>query len=50
MHALCRRKQQIGQAEILGAVVPSLSLPELLAGRNIFHYWYIDNTSAKARR
>ena len=41
---LCRRKQQIGQAEILGAVVPSLSLPELLAGRDIFHY--IDNTSA----
>ena len=44
--ALLARKQQIGQAEMLGAIVPCLSMPEALAGRDVLHW--IDNTSAKA--
>ena len=41
-----RRKQQIGQVEIIGAIVPYLSVPQLLAGREVLHW--IDNTSALA--
>ena len=44
--SLLERKQQIGQAEMLGALVPYLSLPSGLAGRDVIHW--IDNTSAKA--
>ena len=44
--ALLQRKQQIGQAELLGAIVPYLSMPSALAGREVLHW--IDNTSAKA--
>ena len=44
--ALVRRKQQIGQVELLGAVAPYLSLPELLRGRDVIHF--VDNTSAVA--
>lgn len=43
---LFQRKQQIGQVEIIGAIVPYLSVPELLAGRDVLHW--IDNTSAQA--
>ena len=46
MEMLILRKQQIGQAELLGAVVPYLSMPKELAGRDVLHW--IDNTSAKA--
>ena len=38
------RKQYIGQIEILGALSPYLSCPELLAGKRVIHW--IDNTSA----
>ena len=41
-----RRRQQIGQVELLGAVAPYLSLPDLLRGRDIIHF--VDNTSAVA--
>ena len=41
--ALCCRGQQIGQVEILGALAPYLSIPNLLAGRPVIHW--IDNTS-----
>ena len=44
--ALIRRKQQIGQDEIIGAIAPYLSLPRLLAGRDVIHW--VDNTSAIA--
>ena len=44
--ALVRRKQQIGQVEIIGAIAPYLSLPNQLAGEDIIHF--IDNTSALA--
>ena len=46
MQALVQRKQQIGQAEILGGLVPYLSMPRQLQGRDVLHW--IDNTSAKA--
>ena len=46
LETLVRRKQQIGQVEIIGAIVPYLSVPELLAGRDVLHW--IDNTSALA--
>ena len=42
--ALVRRRQQIGQVEIIGAVAPYLSLPNQLAGADIIHF--IDKTSA----
>ena len=44
IQALICRGQQIGQIEILGALVAYLSAPGLLAGREIIHW--IDNTSA----
>ena len=44
--ALVRRKQQIGQDEIIGAITPYLSVPRLLAGRDVIHW--VDNTSALA--
>jgi hypothetical protein len=44
LESLVRRKQQIGQVEIIGAIVPYLSAPDLLAGREVVHW--IDNTSA----
>ena len=44
--ALVYRKQQIGQDEIIGALAPYLSLPRLLAGRDVIHW--VDNTSAIA--
>ena len=44
--ALVRRRQQIGQVEIIGAMAPYLSLPHQLAGADIIHF--IDNTSALA--
>ena len=40
------RTQQIGQDEIIGALAPYLSLPRLLAGRDVIHW--VDNTSAVA--
>ena len=46
MAGFVRRKQQIGQLEILAALVPYLSMPATLAGRDVVHW--IDNTSAKA--
>ena len=44
--AFVDRKQQIGQVEIIGAITPYLSVPELLARRKLIHW--IDNTSALA--
>jgi hypothetical protein len=44
LETLVRRRQQIGQVEIIGAIVPYLSVPKLLAGRDVLHW--IDNTSA----
>jgi hypothetical protein len=44
--AFVERRQQIGQVEIVGALTPYLSLPHLLAGRDVIHW--IDNTSAMA--
>ena len=44
--AFVERKQQIGQVEIIGGLVPYLSHPALLAGRRIIHF--IDNSSAVA--
>ena len=44
VEALVCRNQQIGQIEILGALVPYLSVPQTLAGREVIHW--IDNTSA----
>lgn len=44
--ALVERRQQIGQVEIIGALLPYTSLPHLLAGRDAIHW--IDNTSALA--
>ena len=44
LDTLVRRRQQIGQVEIIGAIVPYLSVPKLLAGRDVLHW--IDNTSA----
>ena len=43
--AFIARRQQIGQVEIVGAIVPYLSVPEL-AGRDVVHF--VDNTSAVA--
>ena len=40
------RAQQIGQVELVGALVPYLSLPMLLRGRRVLHW--IDNSSAVA--
>ena len=39
-----RKKQKIGQCEILAANVPYYSLPDLFRGRQVVHW--IDNTSA----
>lgn len=46
MQHLLRRRQQIGQVELVGAVAPYLSLPQVFAGRRVIHW--IDNTSALA--
>lgn len=43
---MVRRKQQIGQVELLGAVAPYMSLPDLLRGRDVVHF--VVNTSAVA--
>ena len=43
---MLRRAQQIGQVEIIGAIAPYLSCPELFAEREVVHW--IDNTSAVA--
>ena len=40
------RLQQIGQVELVGALVPYLSLSERLRGRRVLHW--IDNSSAVA--
>ena len=40
------RKQQIGQLELLAALVPYLSAPEVFRGKRVMHW--IDNTSAVA--
>ena len=40
------RRQQIGQVELVGALVPYLSLGERLRGRRVLHW--IDNSSAVA--
>ena len=45
MDSLCQRSQQIGQVELLGALTPYLSAPELFAHRDVLHF--IDNTSAQ---
>ena len=45
LDALVVRKQQIGQIEIIGAIAPYLSVPQL-AGRHVLHW--IDNQSACA--
>ena len=44
--AFLERKQQIGQVEIIGGIIPYLSAPELLVGSRVIHF--IDNTSAIA--
>ena len=44
--AFLERKQQIGQVEIIGGIIPYLSVPELLVGSRVIHF--IDNTSAIA--
>ena len=44
MSEFIERRQQIGQVEIAGAIIPYLTVPELLAGRDVVHF--IDNTSA----
>mgnify|MGYP004099556455 CR=1 FL=1 len=46
MQDFVRRKQQLGQLEIIGGVVPYMSVPELLRGRDVLRR--IDNTSEKA--
>ena len=46
MAGLVRRRQQIGQLEILATIVPYLSMPATLEGRDVANW--IDNTSAKA--
>ena len=46
MAGFVNRRQQIGQLEILAAVVPYLSLGSRLAGARCLHY--VDNTSAVA--
>ena len=46
MRRLLRRSQQIGQVELVGAIAPYLSLPQLFAGQRVIHW--IDNTSALA--
>ena len=46
MDRLLRRRQQIGQVELVGAIAPYLSMPGELAGRRVIHW--IDNTSALA--
>ena len=44
--ALVGRRQQIEQGEIIGTVAPYLSVPRLLAGRDVLHW--VDDTSAIA--
>jgi hypothetical protein len=44
--AFVARKQQIGQVEIIGAIIAYLSVPAELVGRRIIHF--VDNTSAIA--
>ena len=39
--AFLERKQQIGQVEIIGGIIPYLSAPELLVGSRVIHF--IDN-------
>ena len=46
MEGFSPRKQYIGQVELLGALVPYISVPHLLGGRRVIHW--IDNTSAIA--
>ena len=46
MSEFIERRQQIGQVEIAAAIIPYLTVPELLAGRDVVHF--IDNTSAVA--
>ena len=46
MHGFVRRRQQIGQLEILAALVPYLSVPRL-RGKRVMHW--IDNTSSLAK-
>ena len=46
MEGFVWRRQQIGQMEILAGVVPYMSMPDVLRGRDVLHW--IDNTSAKA--
>ena len=46
MDGFVRRKQQIGQLELLAAIVPYLSLGARLTGVRCLHY--VDNTSAVA--
>ena len=48
MAGLVRRRQQIGQLEILAAIVPYLSMPATLAGRDVVH-WIDDEGGAGAR-
>jgi len=46
MRGFVRRKQQIGQLELLAGLVPYLSMPDVMAGARVCHW--IDNTSAVA--
>ena len=48
MAGLVRRRQQIGQLEILATIVPYLSMPATLAGRDVVH-WIDDEGGAGAR-
>ena len=46
MEGFVRRKQQIGQLELLGALLPYLSCPDLFRNKRVIHW--IDNQSALA--
>ena len=46
MNFFVKKKQYIGQLELLAAVIPYYSMPELFAGRKVLHF--IDNTAAVA--
>ena len=46
MRGFRARKQYIGQVELLGALAPYLSVPDLLRGKRVIHW--IDNSSALA--
>jgi len=46
MRGFVRRRQQIGQLELLAALVPYLSMPGVFKGARVCHW--IDNTSAVA--